>query len=119
MMNPKLCDLQNCERPARWQVAAKIWAIATRPAARTSKNCARLLTGLCVCDDHRAEAEQTDLFAIPESRARMRQAFLRAGGAMPDLDAAEIECVGIIDEPISIEQHVAGARRRGDPVFGA
>lgn len=96
-----------------------IWALATQPERRTRKNCARVLTGLIVCDEHRGLVTPQDFFSIPESRARVMTAFQRAGAAMPDLSSAKVDLEEIVGEPTKISDLIKDARGGGASIIEA
>lgn len=101
------CDRAGCIEPAKYQIGFKLWA-AGYPQRET--NCLRALTGLCVCEQHRADSRADDLLTT-EGKEMIGNAILAAGKALPDFASAQLEFMPVFDNtPMSPELFAMGAR---------
>lgn len=110
------CDWGGCGRPGEYQIGLKIWALATPPAARTSRNAMKMLTSVCVCRECKPNVKVSD-FTLPEMRVRVDNAMLRMGKAAADWGSAELAFEDVIDAPVDPEATVRAARLMGKPVW--
>lgn len=112
------CSWGQCGRTARWQIGLMVWALGMPAPSRTSKNCAKMLTGVTICDECRPNVK-AEHFLLPEGRERIMTGFSRAGAALPDLSNAKLDFVEIVDKPIDPIEMALDAQRHGGKIYEA
>lgn len=107
----------------------KVWALTTPPGMRTSKNAAKMLTSIVVCDECKDNVHVSHIIT-PEGKAllnalgaaharapharsfwkRIAQPFSKVGRAWPDYDSIVLDFQEIIDEPVDLEREYRAQR---------
>jgi hypothetical protein len=86
------CNRAGCKNNAEFQIEVLIWALCMPTYDRHSGNCLRLMTGVLVCEEHKAQTKVDDVLTS-EVKTRIVSAVSEVGRADPDFLNAELEWV--------------------------